>query len=155
MSTRRFCDYCDKPLSLEDAAPIVREYELPVISPELERLPPVKLQAHLVVYNSHLHPVVDICHRCQHLVLENGVQIATLQPEKITSLVSSVAADVPPPVQLYKEPDTTHLPVRPPAPPIAPIPPVPPVPPKSGRFDEHFDPVPPPPVFVPSTPPAT
>lgn len=131
MATRRFCDICDKPLTVADTQPLVREFaycprgpdgEIP---PQVEGEEPVKnkVVAYVEITNANNHPLTDICIECRLRVVSDGTPVS--KPTSIATLQPMVASDVTPRVELFAAPErkpSEFLPKQPPHAPEQPAP---------------------------------
>lgn len=124
MSTRRFCDICDSPLTPEDDRAFVRAF-----SYNTDKDPALAV-GFIMITNEHNHALTDVCSRCKLRVVVEGQPHEVAMP-KIATLQPMPAHDIKPKVELFTAPP-------PPTPVLSEAPPKPPEPPE--------------PIFVPSLP---
>jgi hypothetical protein len=122
MSTKRFCDVCDRPLKNDDTLPFARQliYTIPSDEkdfPAGEERSKAVLIASVQVTNRNNHILTDICHACILRSVTDGTPVEP--PTTIATLQPRVAADEQPSVALFQTPPppTPILPEKPPQPP--------------------------------------
>ena len=109
MSTRRFCDLCERPLTPEDDQPFVRAFSYNT------NADPASAIGFIMITNEHNHALTDVCSRCKLRVVTEGEHHVVKLP-KIATLQPMSPKDMEVPVKLFAEPSEPLLPKEPPKP---------------------------------------
>ena len=111
MSTRRFCDLCERMLTPEDDTPFVRAF-----SYNTNKDPQLAI-GFIMITNEHNHALTDVCSKCKLRVVTEGKPHEVKLP-KIATLQQMASKDVAVPVKLFAEPKEPQLSKEPPKPAI-------------------------------------